>query len=1133
MMNTKQCTLPRRGVLRIALALLMIGSTAESILAQTGYIYLHSKALNETGSPDINITVSGGSTPVPAFTLNDDPTQNSVSQDIGASENGRLWAATNSGVLYYRDANSTTWVQTGITGVARVDGGPGGTCYFIDSAGTVYSYDGVSPEVQISLTAQFSNSGGWNDIGSGWTGTPTSSFVNGPAVYIVRDNSAIYKWSGSGTAWNIYANISGTAQYRIDVNPTNGNVYVGGNAGSVRTIREITPAAAPVVNSLGSPVSDYAAYKDIAVTQNGEVYTVATDVVNSPTGAYVHKFLSGTTWSKETGSFDAFKITGGPSNLLWSTMASGGWGVTGSWAPSSGPYPFYNIFTRAFDGTNPIYIDDERVRTTIGNSQLIPVVPGTYTISESAIAGWDLQKILIYDPTANSTSNQATGTATVDVAAGEVVHVVYQNGELNPFNMTSDCANAYLETFGVGTAVGTATTSGSFGLPVAGQTSYHYLTGNAPGEDGYYKIVNRANPDFNTWSGAAGIVDHTPGDGDLGYMYAVNAGFDKGEFFRRRFTGVIAGANYSFSAWIVNLTAAAQVNPNVSFTVFDHNTQTVLGTYSTGELTNDAVPGTWQKFGFDFTGTSSDIDLVISNNGLGGNGNDLAIDDISFSLSPPTPTVVLQNSDCAGGLGSITITAPIGAYEYSIDGTNWQASPVFANVAPGTYTASVRFTGTANCTNSSTQAIVLAAICGNVFHDANGLTDNSVNGTGIGQVSATQLYVSLYNGSTLVSTVPVDADGTYSFADVTPNTTYTAVLGTNPAGNTTSVFQGGGSNGWIATGEDCCDNTGGDGAPDGGIAIVVGNSNVNNANFGIQQLPDSDPKSTQIFQPYAGQLITMNGGSNPPVLSGSDPEDMPAGGVLTGKTVTITTVPTNSELYYDNVLVTSGLTIPGFDPSKLQVKFTAATLGDTTTQFEYAYVDLSGAVDPTPAVYELKWEDPMPVTLVSFEIARSESAVLISWATTSETNSSHFDIERSLDARHWEAVGKVAAAESSNKRTTYEFTDRQASYGTVYYRLKMVDLDETFAYSQIRSMSIGHVKLNLYPNPVGRTLRIDDVNAANIRKVVVYSNSGVIVYSKAGANPSEIDLSGLRAGSYVVTLIYNDGSQASRTINKN
>ncbi len=1110
-MNTTRCTLLCQGILRITLPLLMVGSIAASTLAQTGYIYVHSKTLSESGSLPLTFSVSGGSTVVPDFTLNDDPAQ-TVLSDIGSSESGRLWAVSYGHELYYRDVLTPNWVNTGITGVRRVDGGPGSICFFINTSGTVFAYTGSGSATQISAAGQFPSTSA--DIGSGWTTTP----------YVVNNGVDVFKYSGGGNAWNTYATFTGSELYKVDVDPVNGSVYVASDNGSTQSVEKITSGL--VSSSLGNVTSSNFPYRDLGINQVGEVFVTAFNNVN-PNGWYVHQYDGGTGWVREKSSYDGAGLTGGVGNALWLTMNSGGWNNGSGWSPASGPYPFHNIFSRGLDGGEVTYIDDERVRTSpgAGNSQLIPVVPGTYTITETEPGGWDLQKISIYDPTSNSSSNQIAGTATVVVAADEVVHVVFQTGQVNAFNMTTDCGNAYLETFGAGAA-------GSYGNPTTGQTTYHYLNGDAPGEDGYYKLVNRANPDFNTWSATAGIKDHTEGDGDEGYMYAVNAGYDKGEFFRRHFTGVIAGANYSFSAWIIDLTPPAAINPNVTFTVYDHVTQKVLGTYSTGELTSTSVPDIWKKFGFDFTGSSSDIDLVISNNGIGGGGNDLAIDDISFSLSPPTPSVVLQNSDCAGTQGSITVTAPIGAYEYSINGSNWQASPAFTNVVPGTYTASVRFTGTTNCTNSSTQATVLAAICGNVFHDANGLTDSNVNGTGIGQASATPLYVSLYNGATLVSTVPVHSDGTYSFTEVPPNATYTAVLGTNPAANAVSVFEGNGSNGWAAIGEDCCDNTGGDGATNGTLTIVLSNLNVNNANFGIQQLPESDPKSTQIFQPYVGLTLTLDGGSNPPILSGSDPEDMPAGGVLTTKTVTITAVPTNSELYYNNVLVVPGLTIPNFDPTKLQVKFTTATLGATTTQFEYAYVDLSRTADPTPAVYELKWESPMPVTLVSFEVARDESAVLVSWATTSETNSSHFEIERSTDARNWEAIGKVEAAESSNKRMSYEYTDHQAPFGTLYYRLKMVDLDETYAYSKIRSLSIGHAKLAIYPNPVADKLHIDDANLSRLSKVTIYSKGGIVVYSKEGP-VSQIDLSGLQKGPYIVTLVYQDGSKTSRMIIKN
>jgi hypothetical protein len=55
--------------------------------------------------------------------------------------------------------------------------------------------------------------------------------------------------------------------------------------------------------------------------------------------------------------------------------------------------------------------------------------------------------------------------------------------------------------------------------------------------------------------------------------------------------------------------------------------------------------------------------------------------------APPAPTATVVDATCVVATGTITVTAPIGAqYTYSIDGTNFQSSPAFNNVAPNTYT---------------------------------------------------------------------------------------------------------------------------------------------------------------------------------------------------------------------------------------------------------------------------------------------------------------------------------------------------------------------------------------------------------------------------------------------------------------
>lgn len=1105
--------------------------------AQNGYIYVHNKALDESSSVDFSYSVTGGTTTIPTFTLNDIPDQTTL-LDIGAAENGRLWAVSRSNELYYRDANSTSWVKTSITDVSRVDGGPSGTCFFINTGGTVYSFSGTGTATQISTIGQF-NFAPWADIASGWTGTPTSSVVAGPSLYVVRDNGNIYKYSGTGTTWNVYASIASSSQYRVDVNPANGNVYVGGNAGSVRTIREITSAASPVITSLGSPVTDWSAYRDLAVNENGEIYATAFDNYVDPKGWYVFKYTSGTTWAKELGSFDGSEITGGIANSMWLTMNSGGWGG------SVATYPFYNIFSRAYNGSSVTYIDDERVRTTTGNSQLIPVAPGTYTLTEAVAAGWGLQNILLYDPTANSSSNILTGTATINVSAGEVVHVVFQNGLDNPFTMTTSCATAYLETFGVGSAVG------SFGSVATGQTSYHYLSNNAPGEDGHYKLVNRANPDFNTWGGALGVIDHTPGDGSLGYMYAVNAGYDKGEFFRRRFNGVIPGAKYTFSAWIVDLTPSAAVNPNVSFQVLDHTTQAVLGTYNTGDLTSIIEPDTWQQYGFTFTASSADIDLVINNNGVGGNGNDLAIDDISFAMSPAdTPVTTVVHTGC-GVLGSITVSSPLGtSYEYSKDGfvSSIQSSPVFGSLSPSIYTISARYVGTTGCVTSKLDTIG-AAICGNIWDDANG------DATNISENPITSgVWVNLVNPSTgaVLKSVQVDASGNYSFTGLPQSTNYQIILSNTDQTGVSSLTTSSLPTGFVATGT----NLSGIASTTnktGIISVNTGTSGITQQNFGIEQPPTATPKAFTVattafsgtppatYPAVSGYASIISNSTNLTgygttggLLSGTDPEDCPAAYACnSGSTFTIGTINSNTLLYYDfgsgPVAITTGTVITGYDPSKLVIygALGSGTVG-TPIGFTYSITDAAGEESPM-ATYEITSTTVLPIQLLQFTATKQggSNSALVDWLTGEENVGIQYHLQHSTTGQNWTNIAMQKANNKGLSENKYSYVHSNLTSGKHLYRLLIVDIDDAKSYSPTRNVVIegtNNYQISLYPNPVADKFTIITSDGSVLKSIGVYNMKGQQLQQLSNVvSGTQINMSQYPAGIYMIKTIDKEG----------
>ncbi len=174
-------------------------------------------------------------------------------------------------------------------------------------------------------------------------------------------------------------------------------------------------------------------------------------------------------------------------------------------------------------------------------------------------------------------------------------------------------------------------------------TNYNYAayaTGNPPAVifDGDYSLVN-AVPNNSAWF--TGAADHTGDPG--GYMAFFNAAPNPGEFYRQTVTGLCPSTTYEFAAWVANVLNPAVIPgailPNITFRLLDGVTQTELAAFNTGNI-NMTSTFTWQRYSFLFTlppGNAS-VTLVLANNNIGGTaqpGNDLAIDDISFSPCGP------------------------------------------------------------------------------------------------------------------------------------------------------------------------------------------------------------------------------------------------------------------------------------------------------------------------------------------------------------------------------------------------------------------------------------------------------------------------------------------------------------------
>ncbi|MCB0382942.1 MAG: hypothetical protein KDD05_06475, partial [Psychroserpens sp.] len=163
-----------------------------------------------------------------------------------------------------------------------------------------------------------------------------------------------------------------------------------------------------------------------------------------------------------------------------------------------------------------------------------------------------------------------------------------------------------------------------------GTTTYNYANGADP-DDGLYTVSS--NTDYFDWFD---IQDHTPGDVN-GRMLIVNSSFSAGEFYRTTINGLCENTSYEFSSWIVNLTPASgfcgagAIPVNVRFEIWDDTDTNLLASGNTGNIGSTNSPN-WQQYGLVFQTIPAQTSVILKmiNNGSGGCGNDLAIDDIVF-----------------------------------------------------------------------------------------------------------------------------------------------------------------------------------------------------------------------------------------------------------------------------------------------------------------------------------------------------------------------------------------------------------------------------------------------------------------------------------------------------------------------
>ncbi len=504
------------------------------------------------------------------------------------------------------------------------------------------------------------------------------------------------------------------------------------------------------------------------------------------------------------------------------------------------------------------------------------------------------------------------------------------------------------------------------------------------------------------------------------------------------------------------------------------------------------------------------------------------------------------NSDNAifDGTTGVTITS---------GGTINIVNLTFTNSASITFTPAVTTTGSISLTNASTAIF-------NGILTAEGI---NVSGTGTGNMTIAGAN-SIEKDQTVISapfTLTVNASFQYrriiANADFIINGSGTVTTQTKNgviASNSTHTYNGTGTYTINTVGLDI--NSGSSIVNNGNMSVASGSSIVNNGNMSAA----------------SGSSITVNGtitnngtlgGAGTVVQSGTftnnvgskiQPGDSGVG------TLNITgdfdlgsadlECEINGDASFDVLAVTGTATIGGSSELSLSFNYTPNVnqtyniiTGGTAVSgnFSGGNISTSGGGVQTVVVTNqttftrVEATSVLPIELIYFKalLLDNENVELL-WQTASEINNQGFEIEHSIDKRTWKVISFVVGEGTTFDKQSYSFLHENPTTGINYYRLKQMDYDGAFEYSNIVSiqLAVDSRQLAVRPNPVQNgevTLTLPDSDFES-GQIELFSSTGqrVLIQQISNSN-TKLDVRTLPKGIYWLNALI-DGKRTSEKI---
>jgi hypothetical protein len=222
----------------------------------------------------------------------------------------------------------------------------------------------------------------------------------------------------------------------------------------------------------------------------------------------------------------------------------------------------------------------------------------------------------------------------------------------------------------------------------------------------------------------------------------------------------------------------------------------------------------------------------------------------------------------------------------------------------------------------------------------------------------------------------------------------------------------------------------------------------------------------------------------------------------------------------------------------------ASTIGienaSGTEGVKYRFAGVGGPMFGSPMAVDIQLLTPLPLQLMSFSAESKGKNNQLTWRTASEVNTSHFLIQRSKDGTQFVDMGQVKSINDRTKINAYSFTDQSPLNGNNYYRLKMVDRDGQFKYSNVEVVNSSSLinSVKVYPNPTQSAINTDfNIAEDSEGDIEIYDAFGKQVSKqhtdfKKGKNHIGSDLSSHPTGVYMVKILIDGNAVAIQKVVK-